>query len=214
MKRDLVIGVTAGLLAATSALAPAPMTATEPGVAASSYQPPVGEDFSGLTWTGAFRALLGKMAGEYAFTQWKGIDFVALRDDYLPRVRSAQQRGDRRAYYLTLRDFFHEFRDGHVSLKPQDDAVLQNMAGGGFGLTVAPLDDGGVSVTWTQPRGPARRAGIRPDARILNWDGVAVRRALRSADTTLAPSMPTDWRVQWDGSAGSWSGRRSDSSGR
>ena len=150
MRRRMVIGMVAGLLAATSAPAPAPMTAMEPEAVAAEYVPPVGEDFSALTWTGAFGALLDKMAGEYAFTRWKGLDFAALRNNYLPRVRSAQQTGDRQAYYLTLRDFFHEFRDGHVSLKPQDDAVLRRMAGGGFGMTVVPLDNGGVSVTWTQ----------------------------------------------------------------
>ncbi len=198
MRPQIVIGTVAGLLAATAVLAPPPMTATEPEAVQASYTPPVGEDFSSLTWTGAFRALLDKMGGEYAFTRWKGLDFAALRDDYLPRVRAAQQTGDRQAYYLTLRDYFQEFRDGHVSLKPQDDVVLRRMAGGGFGMTVAPLHNGGVSVTWTQSGGPARRAGVRPDARILNWDGVAVSRALRHTDTTLAPSMPTDWRVQWE----------------
>ncbi len=202
MKTAMTAGVMAAALAVTAGAVTAPSVGARqvdpvvPEIA--PYTPPVGQDFSNLTWPRAFRALVNKIEAEYAFTAWKGIDFAVLREVYQPLIRRAWRRESRQQYYLTLRAFSQEFRDGHVSVGPDNEQVLRRRAGGGFGMTVAPLDDGSLAVTWTQRDGAARRAGIRPKARIVAWDGVPVGQAMRAVDTRLAPSMPTKWRVQWE----------------
>ena len=209
VKQLMAVGVMAGALAVTGGLVAPPATATAPTVptaltvpttptAVARYTPPLPADFSQLTWHRAFRELVGKMQAEYAFTQWKDIDFAVLRQVYRPLIKDAWRRDSRRDYYLTLRSFLHEFRDGHVSLRPDDNAVLRRWAGGGFGMTVAPLDDGTVATTWIKPKGAARRAGIKTRARILRWDDVPIKWAMRQVDTRLSPAMPTDWRVRWE----------------
>ena len=165
---------------------------------ASPYVPPAPEDFSALTASDAFAELHRKMEAEYAFTQWKDIDWDALRDRYAPLIARAEAGGDEQAYYLTLRRYLHEFRDGHVSMKPENQAVTEALAGGGFGMTVMRIDSGSIVVDWVQPGGAAWRAGIRAKARILRWRNQRVDRALRRTSTALSPNMPTDGRVEYE----------------
>jgi carboxyl-terminal processing protease len=44
----------------------------------TDYQPFSFEDFSALSWTLAFSSLHAKFSREYAFTEWKSIDWNAL----------------------------------------------------------------------------------------------------------------------------------------
>lgn len=166
-------------------------------VSADSYAAPVGEDFGALTWVDAFDRLHAKMAAEYAFTAWKGIEWPALYARYAPRIAAAQTADDRTAYYLTLRDYVHELRDGHVSID-NDAQLLAAAAGGGFGLIVSRLDSGKVAATWVKPGGPADLAGIAVGSRIVRWNGVPVDAAINATSTTLAPQQPTNARREYE----------------
>lgn len=161
--------------------------------AAGTYTAPVPADLSALSWSDAFDALHAKLASEYAFTEWKGLDWAALHQEYQPQIAHAEDTGDPSAYYLALRAYVHELRDGHVSITDDDD-LLQDMAGGGFGLIASSLASGRVAATWVKPGGPAARAGIATGARIVAWDGAPVRRALAATSTVLGPQQPTDVR--------------------
>ena len=50
----------------------------------SAYQIPAPEDFSGLPWSEAFEKLHGKFSREYAFTDWKRINWPALYAKFNP----------------------------------------------------------------------------------------------------------------------------------
>lgn len=164
----------------------------------SSYNPPKAEDYSNLTWTQAFEKLHVKFSREYAFTEWKGINWKALYQKYQPRIAKAEASNDRNAYYLTLREYTHEMRDGHVDFKPDDMAIYKELVGGGFGLTVAKLDDGTVVAPWVKDGGPAAGAGMKPSAQILEWGGKPVKKALAETSTVLGPQQPTDARKEYE----------------
>jgi carboxyl-terminal processing protease len=162
---------------------------------------PATEDFSALSWAGAFAELHAKMQREYAFTGWKRIDWPALYAEYAPQVARAQWAADEVAFYLTLRRYTLELRDGHVGVKPYSDEALATIsaagarAEGGFGLVPARLENGHVVAAWVQPGGPAARAGIKTGARLLRWRGRPMDAALTSVDTALSPCYPTDARL-------------------
>jgi carboxyl-terminal processing protease len=162
---------------------------------------PQSEDFSDLTWSGAFAELHAKLQREYAFTAWKHIDWPALYAQYAPRVARAQWAGDETAYYLTLRRYALALRDGHVSVKPNSDEALATIsaasgrAEGGFGLVPARLENGHVVAAWVLPGGPAATAGIKTGARLLRWSGRPIDVALAAVDTVLSPCYPTDARL-------------------
>lgn len=172
---------------------------------ASVYVPPAPEDLSALSWTESFDALHSKMSREYAFTNWKGINWRAMKTKYRPRIAAAQAAGDLQAYYLTLREYLKELPDGHVSIKAfgdaaqaEIDAVEQKLAGGGFGLVVTRLDDGSVVASWVKAGGPAARAGMQAGAQILAWDGQPVDVALSRTSTRLGPNQATEWRKRYE----------------
>jgi len=51
------------------------------------FQPQTAQnDFSRFSWTQAFDKLYHKMAEEYAFTEWKGIDWEELYGRYRPVI--------------------------------------------------------------------------------------------------------------------------------
>ncbi|HEY5527606.1 MAG TPA: S41 family peptidase, partial [Candidatus Anoxymicrobiaceae bacterium] len=191
--RFLVVTVGLLLLACTTVVAASCGSSTP-----TAYKQPAPADYSQLTWTQAFQKLQAKFSHEYAFTGWKGISWSALYKKYSPMIASAQAANDKQAYYLTLRQYINELRDGHASIKPDDMTVYQALAGGGFGLTVTRLDNGQVIANWVKDGGPAAAAGMKLGAQIVNWDGKPVKTALAQTSTVLSPPMPTNPRVVYE----------------
>ncbi|HRQ39761.1 MAG TPA: S41 family peptidase [Chloroflexota bacterium] len=130
-------------------------------------------DYSELGYTEAFNALVDQLINEYAFTEYKNIDWEALRAEFEPRFMTAEATGDDLAYRRALRDFAWRIPDGHVSgpFVQEDfrDAVL-----GGIGLAIKELDDGTAVVTFLTPNGPAAQAGIEWGAEIIAINEVAI----------------------------------------
>ncbi len=141
-------------------------------------------DYSKLSWTEAFDKLHTRVSQEYAFTQWKGVDWNALYDEYYPIIAKAQQENDFAAYYTGLRSYLHQVPDRHVNvsnLAEVDDGYI----GGGFGVAVARLDDGRMIFTWVDEAGPAWEAGIRAGAELISWDGRPAAEALAAVSTVF-----------------------------
>ncbi len=109
----------------------------------------------------------------------------------LPRVAEAQAAGDEKAYYRALHEYICSIPDGHISLGAKNtaipDAVARELAGGGFGLALAELDDWRVIAAAVSPGGPAALAGIKAGAEIVSWEGLPVRAALDRVDVGAVP---------------------------
>ena len=134
-------------------------------------------NFQNRSWTDAFQAMHQKLAREYAFSEWKAVDWDALYDAYAPQVDAAARDKDEQAYYLALRAYLYSIPDGGLNItaseKYREDAI-----GGGYGFTVAPLEDGRIVVVRVDPGFFADMAGIKWGAEIVEWDGVPVAEAL------------------------------------
>ena len=148
-------------------------------------------DYSTLSWTDAFRAAHDKFSREYAFGEWKGVDWPGLYNRYQARILQAQAAADEGAYYLALHQYVCSIPDGHLGLTAKDSAVptalAKALAGGGFGMAVAELDDRRVVAAAVIPHGPADLAGIAVGAEIIGWDGQAARVAIGSIDVGAIP---------------------------
>lgn len=164
----------------------------------SDYKPPEAEDFSGLTATQAFDKLHAKFSREYAFTEWKGIDWNALYARYQPRIAAAEAAQDLKAYYLALREYVRSIPDGHVGIEGDDLGLEKAMVGGGFGLVITRLDDGKVVASWVKDGGPAAKAGLKPGAEILEWDSKPVMKALEETSILFGSDVATDARRQYE----------------
>jgi len=136
-------------------------------------------DFSGMSYTEAFDAMLEKFRTEYAFTAYKGIDWEALSSAFRPRFEQAEQRRDSNAYALALRDFLWSVPDAHVGmdLTPLYGMVYDEISGG-LGLSIRELDDGRVLAAFVLDGGPADEAGIAFGAQILELNGQPIEDVL------------------------------------
>jgi carboxyl-terminal processing protease len=162
------------------------------------FQPPESEDYSTLSWTQAFDSLHTKISREYAFTDWKTIDWHKMNSQFQPAIVQAQANNDREAYYTALRGYVHSIPDGHVSIRPDYTDVLNKNIGGGFGVTLAELDTGDVIVTWVKDGGPASNAGIKVGAVILQWDGKPVSEIIAQTSIIFGPIAPTTIRERYE----------------
>ena len=139
------------------------------------------DDFSSMGFTEAFDAMLNKFRTEYAFTEYKGIDWDAKATEFRPRFEQAEQAGDSAAYVLALRDFLWSIPDTHVGLDtPLLDEAFSQETAGGLGLALRQLDDGRVLVTFLTPGGPAEAAGVGLEAEVTELGGKPILQALEA----------------------------------
>lgn len=140
-------------------------------------------DFSALSYSEAFSAMVDLFRREYAYTDLYGLDWDALEAAYAPRFAQAEAETEEEArsaaYALALRDFIWEIPDGHVSMPLSAvSEIFREETDGGLGLSLTELDDGRVVVSYLIEGGPAANAGVELGAEILAWDGGALEEAL------------------------------------
>ena len=153
-------------------------------------------DFSKLSWTGAFERLNERISKEYAFTEWKRIDWQSLYEEYRPKIEAAQLASDFESYYISLLAYLNEIPDGHVrmgNVKEIDDKHI----GGCYGLAVAKLDEGKVIITWVDESGPAYAAGVRAGAELLQWNGKPIKDSIEAVSTLFAGPSATNEVLEW-----------------
>jgi C-terminal processing protease CtpA/Prc len=128
------------------------------------------DDFSDLSYTEAFDAVIEMYRNKYAYTELKEIDWDAKKEEFRPRFEVAEADNDPVAYQLALRDFVWSIPDGHLSA-PTDDVQFAIETGGGLGMAVREVDDGRVITNFILDGGPASEAGIELRAEIVSIDG-------------------------------------------
>ncbi|MDX1995098.1 MAG: S41 family peptidase [bacterium] len=164
----------------------------------SVYQPNVPSDFSDLTYSDAFEALIDLMRNEYAFTEYKNVDWDALLEEFLPRFEEAERNEDQAAYQLAVRDFTWAIPDGHIGAgTPLTQEEFATNTAGGLGISIAELDDGRVIVSYLVNNGPAEDADIELGAEILEINGQPIGDAISATVPFSSPfSNPTNLRLQ------------------
>lgn len=140
-------------------------------------------DLSELSYPEAFEAFFEQASREYPFTAEKKIDWEALRAEFGPLF---ERVNDQESFFRTFQEFAYRIPDGHVGLFDQD--VFFEDYGGGLGLVLAELSDGKVIAASVLSGLPADRAGIRPGAEIIEWDGSPVAEAIEQVIPGLRPS--------------------------
>lgn len=137
------------------------------------------DDFSAMSYTEAFEAMLEKFRTEYAFTEYKQIDWDARQAEFGPRFEEAERGNDPMAYALALRDFLWSIPDAHIGLDtPLLDDLFYREVSGGLGMAIRELDDGRVIVNYVLEGGPADEAGIVFGAEILEINDQPIQQVL------------------------------------
>jgi C-terminal processing protease CtpA/Prc len=127
-------------------------------------------DYSAQGYAEAFNNLVDQLRKEYAFTEYKAVDWEALRAEFLPRFEAAEAEGDTTEYRRALRDFSWQIPDGHVS-GPFVAQDFQADTATGLGMAIRDVDDGRVITNFILEDGPADLAGIEVGAEIVEING-------------------------------------------
>jgi len=143
-------------------------------------------DYSEQTYPEAFNSLIDLLKKEYAFTEYKGIDWEAKRTEYLPRFEAAAADEDSRDYQRALRDFGWSIPDGHVSGPFVREDFQQDIAGG-LGIAIRETEEGPVIVNFVTEGSPAEAAGIVLGTEIVAIDGVPIADVISNAIAHSAP---------------------------
>jgi C-terminal processing protease CtpA/Prc len=145
------------------------------------------DDYSELGYLEAFDALLEQLRKEYAFTEFKGIDWDALHEEFRPQFEAAESSNDSLAFHRALRDLSWSIPDGHVQVVPLLAQDFQEATAGGLGLAMRELDDGRIIVNFLLPGSPADDAGMELGTEILSLNGLDIAEAVSSAVAHSAP---------------------------
>jgi len=156
------------------------------------------DDFSKLTYTQAFDKLVDKFKKEYAWTEFKKIDWDAKAKEFRPRFEAAEKSSDKHAYALALRDFFWSIPDTHVGF---DQSLLRDdftkETAGGLGFAMRETDSGPIIANFILKGGPADKAGMKFGAEITSLDGKPVSDVVNATVPWSSPfSNPIIKRLQ------------------
>jgi C-terminal processing protease CtpA/Prc len=158
------------------------------------------KDFSGDTYSEAFRKMVEQLRKEYAFNGIPGKepDWDALVADLGPRIAEAERTNDARAFYLALNDFIVAFPDGHVGLNGGEigNQEFTERTAGGYGFAIRELTDGGFIVVYLLEGGPAAEAGMQPGATVSAFGGKPIDEAVAGVKLLQTFSTDTSRRYQ------------------
>jgi C-terminal processing protease CtpA/Prc len=143
-------------------------------------------DLSGESYPDAFNEFVDILAKEYAFTEYKEIDWEAKREEFLPRFQAAADEQDSQAYLAALRDFAWSIPDGHVS-GPFLTDEFRFATAGGIGIAIRELDDGRVIANFVLEGSEAAEAGIASGTEILAFDDIPIGAVIDEAVAWSAP---------------------------
>ena len=162
------------------------------GSSSSSNEPfelqPAGH-YTQMNWTEAFDALHTQFSASYAFTEWKGIDWEAMKAVTRPKIVQAEVDGDEIAFATALREYIFFLPDGHVSMtggEIGDLLIAQNRCS--FGVAITGLNDGRIVAYVVTDGGPAAEAGIEVGDEIIAWDDLPIEEALAAQSILWAQS--------------------------
>jgi carboxyl-terminal processing protease len=152
------------------------------------FAKPEAADFSDLGWLEAYNSLSILMQRQYAFGDWKNIDWTALNQLIRPKIELAESTSDAEGYAAALLEFTRAIPDGHVTWGDQMQAVIAPNIEGSYGFAIAELDNGKTIATTVTPGGPAAVAGMIAGDVILEWNGLPVSAVAEKASILWRPN--------------------------
>jgi carboxyl-terminal processing protease len=141
----------------------------------------------------AFNNLHNTLSTRYAFTEWKGVNWDSLYEEYQPQIADAQATNDSTFFYLNIKKYLCSIPDGHISLQGWVDksmALMFEQIGGSYGLALIKLDNGKIVTRLVTENSPAAQAGIEFGAEIISFNNIPINEALENTSVLWADPTP------------------------
>ncbi|SDL50141.1 carboxyl-terminal processing protease [Maridesulfovibrio ferrireducens] len=146
------------------------------------------EDFSKMGWLEAYDAFHALMQKQYAFGDWKGINWSALNSSIRPKIVIAEAAAAGDDYITALLEYTRSIPDGHITWNNPIFGIIEPNIKGSYGLGMIGLDNGKVIANVVSAGGPAATAGIDVGSEILEWNDVAIATAAAQVSTLWRPN--------------------------
>lgn len=129
------------------------------------------------------------MKNHYVLAEYKGIDWDALYEEYLPKFEAIDAAHDEIANCILWSQFCQKFYDGHVSFTPAEEETMelagQREFGNDYGLSLMTLENGQTVAVNVEPDSAVSEAGIKNGTVITAWDGESIEEAEGKLDTAI-----------------------------
>ncbi len=162
-------------------------------IPAGAQLPPHLHNYSHQSWTDSFISTVHAMEEEYPLSDWKGIDYDALLEEFVPRIQEAERSNDLDAYGIALLDYCTRFYDDHIELSAANvqtaESISRKLRGNDYGLSLITMDNGDAVAICVEPESEAEANGIHAGTIITHWDGVPVEEAKCSLAIPLRPPV-------------------------
>lgn len=153
-------------------------------------------NYSQMTWVEAYDGLHKQVSEQYAFGEWKSIDWGKLNALARPKVVQSMENNDEAAYATAILEYTKSLPDGHVSTTGGKlMAMSMEHINGSYGFGIIGLDDGRVIANIVTEGGQADTAGMEVGDELLEWNSVPVADALEQISTLWrldSASLATD----------------------
>lgn len=132
------------------------------------------------SYSESFHSLCEDMEKTYILKEWKEVDFKALEDKYMPKVKEAEILNDPTKFAIVVRDFTNELHDSHVNIqvKPANFEEFRSQITKDkhdYGLSMVKLDSGEVIAVCTSEE--VNKLGIQDGTVITEWGGYPIDEA-------------------------------------
>lgn len=139
-------------------------------------------NFTACDWETSFSKTIDHLEKSYVNRYWKEIDFDSIRSELIPKVRQAQQNGDKAAFGEALYELKYDLFDGHVNVEIKDFdtsyEVSRRLAGNDYGLSMFRDSAGEVLAVLVDEDSEAAANGIKNGTVITKWDGQPIDEAV------------------------------------
>jgi carboxyl-terminal processing protease len=129
-------------------------------------------------YTADFKDGFETLKTRYVLGEYKGIDWDALYEKYLPRFEAVDRTHDEVENAVLWQEFVQEFYDGHVTFTPTSEKTQelasQRVCGNDYGLSLMDLSDGRTVAVNVEPDSAVTQAGIHNGTVITAWDGRSI----------------------------------------
>ena len=137
---------------------------------------------SHMGWTESFERAIDTLERKYVLNKWKEIDYDAIREELIPKVKKAEAENDELAYVYTLYELKYEFGDGHVTVRGDiktRDAAIARYAGNDYGFSMFRTKSGDIIAVMADENSECFAKGIHNGTVITSWNGVPIEEALK-----------------------------------
>lgn len=146
-------------------------------------------NFTQDNYVQCFEGIVEQMESDYILSEWKEIDYQALKDKIMPIVEEAEENDDEALFCMALLTYQYYFYDGHVMLEAINEKGIQNLAeakrrlaGNDYGFSMVRLDDGTTIAILVDENSEAYKNGIRFGTEIISFDGKNIDEAIEETE--------------------------------